>query len=965
MYPFRSALYALLASDFEPYMFDTWVERLDQIRFAWDQAKMKFWPLQWLEAYEHRNRQEELNQTLWHLENLCEMPMMDRPHDDYDFIHYLGLSCEAASQAFQHRLRQRQGGGTKDLTTLMSSAGETLRFSQFIQSVHDSIPPPPELHKAPGGLTLGTIDGHNAHFHSYQFPTTLTSFRAICFEGILDLEPASGRPDFCEPPAPDAPAEAVQSFLRALLIGTLNQALSQAERTEGVVAFQLFGLDTVEAVNPGSPIYWAPTSVEFRAVMEQNYPIDWWFADIPVVAFAPGRAEAEAQNILQLRRFINRYANGNLPKLAEAAGLAPLWVHQMMRSGRITESDLDRLLEAVRLAPEERGPERAVFVFSPKTTTPTKDDPTKPRRGTSPNEFAGLSQTQTAQTEPQPNTLDLHQTQSVAQLAGLKPPGVLSSKSRTPVLKPAASDPESVNETEEQPDSKHSVVGPPLEELLEPTQVSPPDEPIGVDGYGAGATSFTLAALLRATGIYSFTTFVKATQQEYKHVTGLKDRVRTSALWHLLALKNILLERQPGFNNEGHSLKALDARLYNLLARPSERQLAQWLEAQYRFLKEELSLEDKRGTLWVPIQRWNPKAKVFAPDAVGSAAFMEGVVGPTIRPRWGPLEEAPKNDRTKIREARFPGPLSIVGVATDPVAGALFRTKTFYSPAKPFVRLENVLHSSTWGLAGLNAVSSCRVCRVAIQKTTAEAVIEAMQKQMNAAFEVAKVIDDVFRAERSINLVDIKRKDPKQAFVTAVGESGTTLFGLAHPLEFVPVIGNADENGIHFEAEAIQIFKKSDWQLDVVLLQKALEDGAPFTLEGGTTSEISLESYLQFLEDQWVIDYMKSEGEGTSFDAKEAVLHFQRNVELGIEPNTSWLKTFNPINAFMHHALQDRDDRALYIAILSGPNTVRIVRFWRKNAQYPNGRMYFTPEQAVEPWNHWSLDEPHPKIDRP
>ncbi len=369
---FRDGLYALLASGFEPHVFDHWVERLEQIRFAWHEADEERWPYQWVEAYESRNREVTLNETLWDLAHLCDLPMVDRATDHRRLVHFLGVSCEVLSEAFSHRLEERLEGSPRSDYGLLRSqdGGETLRFSQLVRALHDPLPRTLELHQGPPGLTFGTLEGHTADFDDHLFPTTWGHFHSICFDGWLN--PAPDRPQYCEPPSDDADAAEVQTFLRTLRSRVLEQALSEGEKKGHPVAFQLWGIDGLEAMNPGSPAYWAPTSVELRAVLDRNLDTHWWFLDIPVASFE-GLDPAQTSNGLWLRRLINQEADGDLLRVASALGNGPGTIHHWLKSGVVTEGAFFALADGLALQ-NQTSEWRARFWLSP-------DDSTEEGRG--------------------------------------------------------------------------------------------------------------------------------------------------------------------------------------------------------------------------------------------------------------------------------------------------------------------------------------------------------------------------------------------------------------------------------------------------------------------------------------------------------------------------------------------------------------------------------------------------------
>ncbi len=365
---FRDGLYALLASGFEPHVFDYWVQRLDHIRFAYQSADDERWPYQWVEAFESRNREVTLNETLWDLAHLCDLPMMNMRSDHYTFLEYLGISCALASEAFSERLEARLGGApSSDLAVLMTRDGsETLRFSQLVGSLHTPLPRTIELHDGPPGLTFGTLEGHAADFDSYLFPIMLTHFRWTCFDSWS--RPNPNPPSYCEPPADDASAEEVQEFLRTLRSQVLKRVLSEGEEKGHPVAFQLWAIDGLEALNPGSPIYWAPTSIEYRAMLDWGGEVQWWFLDVPVESVELPKSSDEVGNGLWLRRLINQEANGDVLRVASLVGRTPGTVHQWLSGDTLNEGWFLALDRGLGLGDRAQG-WRARFRLSPDGST--------------------------------------------------------------------------------------------------------------------------------------------------------------------------------------------------------------------------------------------------------------------------------------------------------------------------------------------------------------------------------------------------------------------------------------------------------------------------------------------------------------------------------------------------------------------------------------------------------------------
>ncbi len=1150
-YRYTETLAGLLMSDQNDHVFDTLLHRLMNIGSAYDLYVQKVSVRDWPQTVLSTPQEDRLLETVHELRTLCEGTRLLGTSPDLRPL--VGVSCEEASEGFQAALQKRLG--PKPVTSLTLEHPNTDLGFELIQLARVvTMPRPRDFSVA----RFGNLDVDE------------TDKRESTIYAMLAHE--------------DSMADQAGGTLSNKLRRLWTQAAEKTVTTVTPPYYFTPEIDLIALKNSASPNYWHRTAIELRAIEKhEKTPRFHTGAISPQVAldqllyaqptWIPGGAfiisdEADyaffQENVRQLRRFINRYHSGNLPDLAETAGLTPLRVHLMMRTGRITESDFDRLANAARLPPDEKDTTKSSFVFTPEDNMPSNDED---RSSSKHSEKLGTTE-----------------------LAGLGPPGVIATKSRTLVLKelarhfddllalppelaavtavapsvlsyaaslglevdpgllgvfvgsappsphawepvglvrgedllapfgtylkdedvlrttvpvytstdlgrdpllgpsilmnddriyhvtidwmgvdqtpfgslgiltfedgalfevhalksahpqsdilaafvknhlrmkkaeeslsflpdamkaqilfwieltirgefsqkeaeryahfrtppvtymanapgvedsPPPSNPTESTDTLKQEASKlpDASAHPSPELPLQPIGVVPPKEPQLGDGYGKSTQLMTLAALLRVSGMYVYSTAIPTSLKEHKRLTSPKNRAQTFILRNFAGLASVFLGTnkdmvqavQTNFYEARHDLMNIHPVVDQALTPYPERSTAAIIEKLYALHKEELSPAKEKAGLWVPLHTVNPETGKGGPVLIGFSAFAEGLFGPNIRPRWGPPEENPNTLDPEIHEAKFPGPFAIIDVIPDPSAGALFETKRLYQPSQPFVRLENALLSMTLGQTYF--VPACRVCRVPIEKTSAARVIDAMQTQFDDAFGVAKVIDDVFLPYRSIDLLAIKKKDPEEAFRVMSGQTGAALFGTALFLAFVPAIAKADGNTFEFEAEAIQIFMSSDWQVDRVLLKDVLKDLSPFELAPGPKPTVTLESYLRFLEDQWKEHLRMPQAGQTPLNPQETALNPQHRAALGFEPQAAAINTFNPINAFMHRTLQDDDERALYIATLNGPDTVQILRFWKEDATYPNGRMYFTPNQSVEEWNYWLLDEPNP-----
>ncbi len=70
------------------------------------------------------------------------------------------------------------------------------------------------------------------------------------------------------------------------------------------------------------------------------------------------------ENVRQLRRLINRYGSGKVPEVAWNAGLTPAHIHTMMWTGKLTETDFDKIAKGLGLHVDEQKQWKTQFHFS-------------------------------------------------------------------------------------------------------------------------------------------------------------------------------------------------------------------------------------------------------------------------------------------------------------------------------------------------------------------------------------------------------------------------------------------------------------------------------------------------------------------------------------------------------------------------------------------------------------------------
>ncbi len=384
---FAESLYALLASEPESYIFDHWVLRLHQIRFAQAQLLKGVSSIHWAKGYEQQPFVAAVEETVWALENLCESSPPGAQTLATTLKTVLGISCHTTSDVFSKRLSKRLGTRTAKLGVVMAVHHHKQRFSQLVNELY--VRPPPSDRKEDGTRHADAAshpaddnpEGSGAHaengardadgetfFMGYVWGgssasgsdrSTRDQLKRAC---VLDRDLAAETRPACPTAWGTGPSvEDLTTALRTRLEHATTTLIDSAASNEAnELHYEFWGLDPVEAWNPGAPTYWTREAVELRALSKRPSGVVWRF--FGVAAPHPWRTISQKQrnNVVWLRRLLNQEAGGDLVQTAEQLNLPPAVMHQTMLTGVFSKADFEALAETLVLG-EERATWRNRF----------------------------------------------------------------------------------------------------------------------------------------------------------------------------------------------------------------------------------------------------------------------------------------------------------------------------------------------------------------------------------------------------------------------------------------------------------------------------------------------------------------------------------------------------------------------------------------------------------------------------
>ncbi len=294
---------ALLLSDYAPFRYDAIVSQLAKIRSSFDQVSRSQEPQTWPDAFEE-DRDRWIQQTLYELEHLCELP--EPLQDDYKPMEtlerYLGVRCEVAEMLFRD-LNQARGHGQHQIL-LIEGDKNPIWWTHFLRQIHSFQP----LRIRPPGSRI--------------------NFSSLFYVG--------------EHPPADLPPETsvaeAQTVMRAHLPNVFENAI---DKNAIEPKFELSGFDWIDALNPASPSYWTQSSVGFRVALKHKERIYFEVSGYGTPAPAYPLAPEAAKNVRILRQALNTHVDGDLTRVAAWSKIPLPLLHPVMRTGEITEEAFD------------------------------------------------------------------------------------------------------------------------------------------------------------------------------------------------------------------------------------------------------------------------------------------------------------------------------------------------------------------------------------------------------------------------------------------------------------------------------------------------------------------------------------------------------------------------------------------------------------------------------------------------
>ncbi len=357
---YLSALFALLASEPRPYVFDALLTRLVTIDFATEAVATGLPMENWLERHQE-DFDIRLMKTNGILQNFCNERMPKVVFQDNageDMAKAIGLDCSAVSEQFKRLLIRRVGSDDGQLFVPLlqhpDDAYELLRLMDYIY--------------APS-YDRGEIDA--------LYGTWLAEFRNRYATTLALWSRASTQSSF----APDASAGKVASSLRSFAERALwsgpHQGMLDLFNAGMKLKYELRGVDFIQTINEASPAYWSREAMEARVLRQFNGHVTYLLDGVKTVVerqpqetFSLARPEKGlsrgqmAENVRQLRRLINLESEGRLPQAAQGAGLRTDALHFIMRTGKLRESDFDQIARGLGMKEDEAQLTKALFVFS-------------------------------------------------------------------------------------------------------------------------------------------------------------------------------------------------------------------------------------------------------------------------------------------------------------------------------------------------------------------------------------------------------------------------------------------------------------------------------------------------------------------------------------------------------------------------------------------------------------------------
>ncbi len=375
---YTDTLFSLLAADhdaYPSYLFDAAVSQLNRIEFLieaindriWDETGEAFWDTQaWAERYQ-ASFDDRLLATVARLKNLCQegLPRLigDGKADGESMLELIGVRCTIATSRFVKLLRDRTGGEDPALLLpILDHPNDGFELTRLTARLYH---PPPS--------------GDNRFFgrrNPVVFGPRYGSQRFTAGSG----EEALDGPELIRTRWQHAVSE---------LANTRSDTFSKPW------VYNAHSLDFIAMNNPAAPAFWSPEALELRLLLPLETDVRYMLDDLSLSHQVPAdtyfylsgeeptlsRRDMEA-NVLQLRRFINQEASGDLPYLARTSSVSEARIHHMMRTGKLRETDFSELLASLPMDEDQASRWANQMVFlppdSPTWVLPELDDPVSP-----------------------------------------------------------------------------------------------------------------------------------------------------------------------------------------------------------------------------------------------------------------------------------------------------------------------------------------------------------------------------------------------------------------------------------------------------------------------------------------------------------------------------------------------------------------------------------------------------------
>ncbi len=310
---------ALLASEFKAYRYDALIHQLVRVGFGFSQALEGVDVHRWPGKFQQKSPAHA--QTIQHtLEHLCDdaffTPLEEKAGVRLEA--YLGVDCRSASRALA-KLRVARGslqpGGVGQL---LEPDDDPLVWTKLAQRIHPALVP----------------------LNQTQPPTALSDSQDTTHFGAMTPFSAKTPKHFPKETSVIELRNVVQRHLGEVL----KQELQNHRTLPKTLLFPVDGQDPLRVLNPTAPEYWQLGALAYRTALEAKGQITFTAGSVPIEAPPFPRTKRLRNNVRTLRRFVHNTADGYLTTSAGRSDLHPGALHRMLRTGRITDADFNRLM---------------------------------------------------------------------------------------------------------------------------------------------------------------------------------------------------------------------------------------------------------------------------------------------------------------------------------------------------------------------------------------------------------------------------------------------------------------------------------------------------------------------------------------------------------------------------------------------------------------------------------------------